>query len=1081
MGLEEIESADARGITRRALWRPSRVVPVVVALVASLVIAIQPASAEWSQPAFVTTIGGSGRPGVFAWGLQYNPVSDELLVGDYLNYQVRRFSPDGSHLGDFFRSDNQGQPYSLAVDSNDGSIYVPEIADGSIGGTVAKYDAAGNFLYAVDTNADYYAWIAIGPAGDLYIADSHYWNNAGDPPHIRRFRFNDATQTGTEIDSWTVLPSGLDVPRMYGIDVAADGTVYASDTINKTVHRWENDGTYLGGFGTGYFTGDIRSVAVDDANGFVYVVDAFGGQIEKFLLDGTYVASIGGLGPNDGQLLAPRQVTVGSAGQVFVADYGKYSVEEFDAAGTWIQSIPQPSRRPSAAHLAQPRDVDVDASGNVWVADAWNQRVQQYSSDGTWLDMWGQRGSGLYGMNYPRGIGIDPVTQNVWVSQERGHYIAVYDPTFSTKLFVVGEEGVDSASTDFLRWPNDIEFYGGNAYVGDRVSNRVKVFDTTTGDELWRISRRNHGLAVDPASGDVFVVDEVGERIFKYDSAGNELFVFGSNGTGDGQFKMPKDAVVANGLLWVTDEQLSRVQAFDLDGNFVGRWGGYGSNAYQFKNPVGIATDGSGMLYITDSGNDRIVVYDTNTAKPPYEFSRPGLTITSPTNGQAFSQQTTIAGQATDNSAIANVEVAVMDQATGLWWNSFSATWETTQMWSLAPLSGPPNARDFDWKFMGGTYGGAYEARIRARDSQNTVSNPEAVRTFAVSEESTEPDFEEPDGTVTVPANGQSFPEGTVAISGDATDNVGVTEVDVAIKDRDSGLWWTGSTWAGFTWLAADVASPGATSTPWDYTFTGSVPGSYGMSVRAHDAAGNLDTTRPWVTFTVSSGSDTIEPDGTVTVPGQNQIYPPGLVAMNGTATDNIGVERVNIAVKDKNASLWWTGSGWGNFTWLETTLSDPAAATTEWSWEFDPGLTGSFALLLRAEDTSGNVDSTRPWVSFSVSSDLVPPNVEVTTPTKQEILPVGIVDVTGVATDDVAVQRVRVAVKDRTAGLWWDGTTWGNFTWFDATLTSPGAATTDWSWTFDAGPGLYGFLVAAEDSSGNADPTKPWVPITVE
>jgi hypothetical protein len=104
-----------------------------------------------------------------------------------------------------------------------------------------------------------------------------------------------------------------------------------------------------------------------------------------------------------------------------------------------------------------------------------------------------------------------------------------------------------------------------------------------------------------------------------------------------------------------------------------------------------------------------------------------------------------------------------------------------------------------------------------------------------------------------------------------------------------------------------------------------------------------------------------------------------------------------------------------------------------------------------------------------------------VTAPTKQEILPVGIVDVTGTATDNTAVQRVRVAVKDRAAGLWWDGAAWGSFTWFDATLASPGAATTDWSWTFDAGPGLYGFLVAAEDSSGNADPTKPWVPITVE
>ena len=73
-----IDEVDAPGVTRRALRRPSRIVPVVVALVASLIIVIQPAAAEWSQPAFVTTVGGTGRPGVFAWGLQYNPVSDEF-------------------------------------------------------------------------------------------------------------------------------------------------------------------------------------------------------------------------------------------------------------------------------------------------------------------------------------------------------------------------------------------------------------------------------------------------------------------------------------------------------------------------------------------------------------------------------------------------------------------------------------------------------------------------------------------------------------------------------------------------------------------------------------------------------------------------------------------------------------------------------------------------------------------------------------------------------------------------------------------------------------------------------------------
>jgi DNA-binding beta-propeller fold protein YncE len=727
------EFAEHWVIGRRGVRTAITALGLALALAASSVVVAPRASAEWAQPAFVETIGGSGRPGVFAWGLQYNPVSDELLVGDYLNYQVRRFTLDGDHLGDFFRSSNKGQPYSLGVDPNDGSVYVPEIADSNVAGTIAKYDYAGNFLYAVNTSADYYAWITVDATGDVLVADSHYWNKSGDPPRIRRYRFDDAAKSATEVASWPVLPEGMDVPRMYGIDAAVDGTVYASDTINKVVHRWEADGTYLGSFGDGHFVSDMRSVAIDDANGWVYVVDAHGGKVEKFTLDGVHSGTLGSLGPADGQLLAPRQATVGPAGQVYVADYGKSSVEEFDPDGTWVRSIPRPSRRSPAAHLAQPRDVDVDAVGNIWVADSWNQRVQKYAADGAAIATWGHRGSGLYGMNYPRGIAIDPATQNVWVAQERGHYIAVFDPTMTSRLFVVGSEGVDSASTGFLRWPNDIEFYDGNAYVGDRVSQRVKVFDATTGDELWRISRRNHGLAVDPATGDVFVVDDRGEQIYKYDSNGNLLFSFGSDGDGDGQFKEPKDAIVSGGVLWVTDEQLSRVQAFDLDGNFLGKWGGFGSNAYQFKNPVGITADASGKLYIADSGNDRIVVFDTTTTRPGYEWSPPSLSVSTPANGQVLSDPVMISGYASDDDAIANVEISVLDESTGLWWNGSTSTWDPTQTWHLGPLAGPGTTRSFSWAFLGATYGRSYESWVRARDSFDTVSSPVEVRAFSVS------------------------------------------------------------------------------------------------------------------------------------------------------------------------------------------------------------------------------------------------------------------------------------------------------------------------------------------------------------
>ena len=55
----------------------------------------------------------------------------------------------------------------------------------------------------------------------------------------------------------------------------------------------------------------------------------------------------------------------------------------------------------------------------------------------------------------------------------------------------VGGPEFDDTNTNNLRWPMDVEFWNGKAIVSDRVSELVKVFDSTTGLETARIARRN--------------------------------------------------------------------------------------------------------------------------------------------------------------------------------------------------------------------------------------------------------------------------------------------------------------------------------------------------------------------------------------------------------------------------------------------------------------------------------------------------------------------------------------------------------------------------------------------------------------
>jgi uncharacterized protein (TIGR03663 family) len=86
---------------------------------------------------------------------------------------------------------------------------------------------------------------------------------------------------------------------------------------------------------------------------------------------------------------------------------------------------------------------------------------------------------------------------------------------------------------------------------------------------------------------------------------------FGNTGSGEGQFAAPR-AIAAgpDGLLYVADSGNNRIQVLDAEGNFVRAWGSPGSEASQFQEPWGIAVSDAGRVYVSDTWNHRIQVFD---------------------------------------------------------------------------------------------------------------------------------------------------------------------------------------------------------------------------------------------------------------------------------------------------------------------------------------------------------------------------------------------------------------------------------------------------------------------------------------
>jgi len=161
-----------------------------------------------------------------------------------------------------------------------------------------------------------------------------------------------------------------------------------------------------------------------------------------------------------------------------------------------------------------------------------------------------------------------------------------------------------------------------------------------------------HGLAQD-AEGFVYVADTNNHRIVKLSAAGEWVDTWDStwwhgleswqpNGCldaagrplalGDGQFCEPWGVAVGpTGRVYVADTWNHRVQVFDAEGGFLGQVGVFGQSGSdatsapgQFYGPRDVAVDRQGRVYVSDTGNKRIQVLDS-ALNYLYSFGGPGI------------------------------------------------------------------------------------------------------------------------------------------------------------------------------------------------------------------------------------------------------------------------------------------------------------------------------------------------------------------------------------------------------------------------------------------------------------------------
>jgi sugar lactone lactonase YvrE len=353
-----------------------------------------------------------------------------------------------------------------------------------------------------------------------------------------------------------------------------------------------------------------------DNNGFIYVVDHENHFIQKFTLDGQFVAKWGSEGKfatttevtADGILQYPDGIAIDNKGVIYVADALNNRIQKFTADGQFVAKWGSEGTGDSQFNL--PSAIAIDKNGFVYVADTNNHRIQRFTVDGEFVAKWGSEGSDDAQFNEPKGVAID-INGFVYIADHRNNRIQ----KFTLDGEFIGKWGSEGIGNGQFRYPEGIALdNNGFVYVTDRNNHRIQKF-TSDGEFIGKWGNQGsassqfqypEGIAID-SDGSVYIADAYNHCVQKFTSDGQFVARWGSQGSGVGQFRSPGGVVLHNnGFLYVADTDNNRIQKFMPDGQTVYEWGSYGENDGQFKEPKGIAVDINGFIYVADYGNKRI-------------------------------------------------------------------------------------------------------------------------------------------------------------------------------------------------------------------------------------------------------------------------------------------------------------------------------------------------------------------------------------------------------------------------------------------------------------------------------------------
>lgn len=528
-------------------------------------------------------------------------------------------------------SSSLATPSSVAVDRA-GNVYISDEDNNRIRkvdatGTITTFAGTGVFAHAGDGGPAANAQIesprqlVIGPANTLYLIENTYYVRMIDSSGI----IHTIAWNGKEASSPDGGPAtSASFDSLQGLAVDSQGNIYVTEFDGNRVRKINTQGVLgtVAGTGVAGYSGDAGPASAAmlwgpwgialDTNGNIFIGDSNNKRVRMINPSGviTTIAGTGGygfsgdLGPATAAVLTfPRGLAVDGAGNIWFADNANLRIRHFTVggniatvAGSGLYRYTANGSAVSQLYLLGPFGLAFDNKGNAVIADTDDNAIRLVSPSGVTL-LAGASPAGGHSFDQSAASALLDAPIGVTVAKDGTIYFA--------------EQG-----THLVR---KITTSGGLVTVAGTFNNFTGGYSGDGGPATSAALNRPFGIALD-SKGNIYVSELNNNRIRRVDLNGN-ISTYAGNGTagfsGDGgpatsaELNVPDQIVFdASDNLYIADQSNGRVRKVTAGGVIstiagIGKSGGPAgdggpASAANIPNPVGLAFDGSGNLYVSE-------------------------------------------------------------------------------------------------------------------------------------------------------------------------------------------------------------------------------------------------------------------------------------------------------------------------------------------------------------------------------------------------------------------------------------------------------------------------------------------------